>query len=190
MQLVKLQPEDCVEAYQLIKMVYRHYSLRIQAYLDEASFDDLIIYTMKKKYYRYGYNHGIAIRDKGEMVAVAYAYPGLNEPFIDHPLMVSCYEKGLDIPDRAIIATQREALDDEYYLDVLVTKSGFEGRGYGTRLLKELIQIGKGINYKKITLNCEKENTRAYALYQHLGFRSCQEIMVAGKPHYHMCYDC
>lgn len=78
---------------------------------------------------------------------------------------------------------EREAGDDEWYVDGLAVFTNWGRRGIGTRLLEAAEQQGRQQGYYKIALNVAKENTQALSLYQHLHYVISQETLIYQHPH-------
>ena len=58
--------------------------------------------------------------------------------------------------------------------------AAFCGRGFGTELLKTIIQHAKGQGYPFVSLNVEENNIKARRLYERLGFERKKDILING----------
>ena len=81
---------------------------------------------------------------------------------------------------------EREAQDDEWYVDALAVFSNWGGKGIGTRLLQTAEQQARQHNYTKIALNVAQENEQALHLYQHLHYVVTQETFLYQRPYVRM----
>jgi ribosomal protein S18 acetylase RimI-like enzyme len=50
-------------------------------------------------------------------------------------------------------------------------QGAYQNRGVGTRMLREVEDDLRAMNFKLITLNVSRENTEAIRLYERLGYR-------------------
>src|SRR5258707_2303706 len=64
---------------------------------------------------------------------------------------------------------EREAEEDEWYVDALAVFTNWGRKGIGTRLLQAAEQQGRQHHYPKIALNVAQENEQALSLYQQIG---------------------
>jgi ribosomal protein S18 acetylase RimI-like enzyme len=78
---------------------------------------------------------------------------------------------------------EREAGDDEWYVDALAVFTKWGRKGIGTRLLQAAEQQGRDHHYPKITLNVAQENEQALSLYQRLHYVVTQETFLYHHPH-------
>ena len=65
---------------------------------------------------------------------------------------------------------EREAQDDEWYIDALAVLKQWSHRGIGTRLLQSAEQQAYQHHYAKIALHVEVDNHEALNLYTHLHY--------------------
>lgn len=64
---------------------------------------------------------------------------------------------------------------DALHICHLQVKTGYWGRGIGRVLVEDALLLAKEKGKQKVTLNVTKSNTRALALYTHMGFVSEQD---------------
>jgi ribosomal protein S18 acetylase RimI-like enzyme len=69
-----------------------------------------------------------------------------------------------------------EERDDEVFLGLIELAPEYQGRGIGSRLIRELID---GADGKRVTLSVLGVNDRAYQLYRRLGFTEVSRDGVA-----------
>ena len=81
---------------------------------------------------------------------------------------------------------EREANDDEWYVDALAVFTNWGRKGIGTHLLQAAEQQALQQHYPKIALNVAQENEQALSLYQHLHYVVTQEIFLYHRPHVRM----
>jgi ribosomal protein S18 acetylase RimI-like enzyme len=78
---------------------------------------------------------------------------------------------------------EREAEEDEWYVDALAVFTNWGHKGIGTRLLQAAEQQGRQHHYPKIALNAAQENEQALSLYRHLHYVDTQETFLYHQPH-------
>ena len=72
---------------------------------------------------------------------------------------------------------ERHPLEDHWYLSVLGVAPEFQGRGYGGRLLDDLIrQAGEG----EQSIYLESDLPESVRFYERRGFQSCDETQLFG----------
>jgi ribosomal protein S18 acetylase RimI-like enzyme len=78
---------------------------------------------------------------------------------------------------------EREAEEDEWYVDALAVFTNWGRKGIGTRLLQAAEQQARQHCYPKIALNVAQENEQALSLYQRLQYVVTCETLLYHHPH-------
>jgi ribosomal protein S18 acetylase RimI-like enzyme len=78
---------------------------------------------------------------------------------------------------------EREAQEDEWYVDALAVFTNWGRRGIATRLLQAVEQQARHYDYRKIALNVAQENEQALSLYQRLQYVITQQTLLYHHPH-------
>jgi len=78
---------------------------------------------------------------------------------------------------------EREAEEDEWYVDALAVFTNWGRQGIGTRLLQAAEQQARRHGYAKIALNVARENEQALSLYQRLHYVVTQQTFLYHHPH-------
>jgi ribosomal protein S18 acetylase RimI-like enzyme len=81
---------------------------------------------------------------------------------------------------------EREAQDDEWYVDALAVFSNWGHKGIGTSLLHAAEQQAHQHHYAKIALNVAQDNKEALDLYTHLHYVVTQETFLYQRPYVRM----
>lgn len=81
---------------------------------------------------------------------------------------------------------EREARDDEWYVDALAVFTNWTRHGIGTRLMQAAEQQAHQSNYSRIALHVATENRRALDLYTHLGYVATEQDILYERPHIRM----
>ena len=81
---------------------------------------------------------------------------------------------------------EREAEDDEWYVDALAVFSDWGRKGIGTCLLQHAEQQARQSDYPKIALHVAEGNKQALDLYAHLHYVVTQQTVLYQRPYVRM----
>jgi ribosomal protein S18 acetylase RimI-like enzyme len=81
---------------------------------------------------------------------------------------------------------EREAQDDEWYVDALAVFTNWGRRGIATRLMQTVERQALQHHYRKIALHVATGNQQAIALYTHLGYVMTRRTILYQRPHVYM----
>ena len=125
-------------------------------------------------------NTYIAYEDK-KILGIVVLYDGKTGKDLDGRLM-----RKLQQTHGASYKIDKEAHDEEYYIDTICVAPDARGRGIGTMLLRFAVQQAKKLGYTKLSLNVETEKIKARSLYEREGFVVTEPWEIIGEPFYHM----
>lgn len=114
----------------------------------------------------------------GQVVGAAYSYAGANESKTDDVIRQQMHNLNLH-PDK-------EARDDEWYLEMLVADGNFRGQGIGSELMSSVEQLAVESGLPYLSLNVDFANDGARRLYVRQGFVDDGVIMIGEHKYYHM----
>lgn len=60
--------------------------------------------------------------------------------------------------------------DDLYIAEIAIDKS-HRSKGYGSKVIQDVLRYARKNNYKRVTLDADFRNTRAKVLYEKIGFK-------------------
>ncbi|MCC6081879.1 GNAT family N-acetyltransferase [Bacillus thuringiensis] len=131
---------------------------------------------------RLSYENCFVYEQDESAVGIIVAYHGSEATQLDAPIVHHLRELHKD----ESITLEKEAELDEYYIDTLSVSSAHGGKGIGSKLIEaaEIYATEKG--YEKIALLVNLENTRAYSLYEKLGYKKDEIVMLVGEPYAHL----
>ncbi|PGO76879.1 GNAT family N-acetyltransferase [Bacillus cereus] len=131
---------------------------------------------------RLSYENCFVYEQDESAVGVIVAYHGSEATQLDAPIVHHLRELHKD----ESITLEKEAELDEYYIDTLSVSSAHGGKGIGSKLIEaaEIYATEKG--HEKIALLVNLENTRAYSLYEKLGYKKDEIVMLIGEPYAHL----
>lgn len=139
-------------------------------------------YLFKKSGNRLSFENTFVKELDGRFAGIMVCYHGIDAKRLDYPIICNLREN----TGKEIHFFDREAEDDEFYIDTLSVSKNFRGKGLGTDLIKGAEKISKERGYKKTSLNVDIENVRAYKLYSKLGYRVDKEILINNHKYFHM----
>ncbi|KFM98716.1 N-acetyltransferase [Bacillus clarus] len=131
---------------------------------------------------RLSYENCFVDEQDGQAVGIIVAYHGSDAEQFDAPIVNYLRELHKD----ETIMLEKEADLDEYYIDTLSVSSTYGGRGIGSKLIEAAEMNATEKGYEKIALLVNLENTRAFSLYEKLGYEKDKTVMLVGEPYAHL----
>jgi ribosomal protein S18 acetylase RimI-like enzyme len=168
-QLRPARPADAPAASVLLFSAYLHQQMDYPLPKDkESPFLEQLAHFFRKANNRCSYQNIQVAERHSEVVGLVLSFGGQEEEQLNAAI-------GWQI--------EREAADDEWYVDALAVFTPWGRQGIGTRLLQAAEQRGRDHHYDKIALNVAQENTQALALYQHLHYVVTRQTFLYHQPH-------
>ena len=171
-QIRPAQPEDVEIAALLLYSAYTHthvsYPLREE---HENGFIKRLQHFFRQGGNRFSYQNIQVAEHNSEVVGLILSFGGRDEARLN-----------------AAVGSwlEREAQDDEWYVDALAVLKPWEHKGIGTRLLQTAEQQARQHHYPKIALHVAQDNQEALALYTHLHYVVTQQTYLYHRPHIRM----
>jgi ribosomal protein S18 acetylase RimI-like enzyme len=166
------QPDDAERASVLLYSAYNHtqvtYPLREEA---ENQFSERLQHFFRENGNRFSYQSILVAEQRSEVVGLVLSFGGQEEERLNAAI-------GWRL--------EREAHDDEWYVDALAVFTNWGRQGIGTRLLQAAEQQGRQQHYPKIALNVAQENEQALSLYHRLHYIITQKTLLYHHPHVRM----
>lgn len=131
---------------------------------------------------RLSYRQAAVKEIDGEVAGIIVAYGGDQAAELDRPILDRLRKPKND----PYVALDKEADEDEYYIDTLSVSPQFGGKGIGSALIDHAENRAKELTYRKIALAVVTVNHRAHSLYDRRGYKTDKEIMINGHVYYHM----
>ncbi|MFD3447517.1 GNAT family N-acetyltransferase [Microbacteriaceae bacterium 4G12] len=139
-------------------------------------------YWFKQPGNRLSYENCLVKELDGQVVGIIVLYHGKDGEVLDSPIVKRLQKLKHD----PTISLEKEAKDDEYYIDTLSVNPNYAGRGIGTELIRAAEERTKQLQHKKIALLVDLTNERAFGLYKKLGYVQDQIISLIGTPYAHL----
>lgn len=184
MMIRKARKEDCSILYDMLKEILLDMELDILDRLPSEDLKTLVVDSMKEKGYRYSYNNALVYEEEGEIVGCLFGYKGELEQELNGPLQHRFVEYGLN-PEISFFP-DKETFPGEWYLDSIVTKKGYRGKGIAKKLIASVPEVARNEQENIIGLNCDKNNPIARAVYEGAGFQKTSEMILSGHVYDHM----
>ena len=166
------QPNDAERASVLLYSAYTHtqviYPLREDA---ENGFSERLQHFFRADGNRFSYQFIQVAEQHSEVVGLVLSFGGREEDRLNAAVGW---------------ALEREANDDEWYVDALAVFTDWGRKGIGTLLLQAAEQQARQQGYTTIALNVAKGNEQALSLYQHLHYVITRETLIYHHPHVRM----
>ncbi|MDF0480745.1 GNAT family N-acetyltransferase [Vagococcus sp. PNs007] len=150
--------------------------------------EEKVMTVLKKGFstetYRYSYKRALVVEEEGEILGVAFGYNESEEATIDDPLFPILKEEGIEEAEKMF--TDKEAFENEWYLDSIAVRSDQRGRGVGALLLNALPEFARSQGADKLGLSVDDANPRAKKLYMREGFEEVGRKTISGHLYDHM----
>ena len=131
---------------------------------------------------RLSYQQIIVKEVDGVVGGAVVSYGGSDANLLDQPIVDYLRQ----LKNDSSIVLDKEADEDEYYIDTLSVSPKYGRRGIGTELMLAVESEARKRQFSKIALAVIKDNIGAYSLYQRSGFKVDKEIPINGHLYYHM----
>lgn len=175
-------PDDAAAVSKLVLLAIEDIAYRLTGERTEAA-----VLAKLAEYYRMPGNrfsaerHALLVAEGNEPAGTILCYGGDLTDALYAPIARLLREAGL-----GDIVQDREADEDEFYIDAVAVFPAYQGRGFAKALIRhaELVAVAQG--YAAIGLNVDIEKDGARALYARLGFEEDKRVSINGHPYRHM----
>lgn len=163
------RPDDADRAAVLLYSAYLHRQVNYPLHeAGENRFLERLRHLFRQDGNRFSYQFIQVAQQRSEVVGLVLSFGGREEERLNAAT-------GLQL--------EREAEQDEWYVDALAVFTNWGRQGIGTRLLQAAEQQARRHRYAKISLNVAQENEQALSLYQRLHYVVTQQTLL-----YHHLY--
>jgi ribosomal protein S18 acetylase RimI-like enzyme len=174
--------EDAQTAIPLFMTVYSGFVKTLAGAMSEQDVLATLIQFFQTEGNRLGYQNTLAAEGELGVVGLLLAYHGSLSDDLDRPLI----EYMCSVCKNPALTLDREAGEDEFYIDTVAVAPTFANQGIGTALMGAVEEWAQRLHYHKLALNVYRENEGAYRLYQRLGYSVSEEIYIADRRYFHM----
>ncbi len=181
----KAKKSDFPFIYPILKQIFDEMDMESIKKLPESQFYDLMKLGFISEDYRYSYRRiWVAVNNQDQPVGMIDMYPYHDQSIIDFVLKKEYPKVGL--PTQTVIFEDQEAWPHEWYIDALAVDPKHWGEHIASQLMDFAERIAQNNGYKLISLNVDKENSRAQQLYVHKGYKSKNEMTIGDRTYDHM----
>ena len=178
--------DDFKYIFPILKQIFDEMDLETINQLPKEQFRQLMKLGFSDSKFTFGYNHiWVATDKKDKPIGILDMYSYEDQEAGSHD-EIKKYQPQLGISRDFTIFTDAEALANEWYIDSLAVDPNFWGQGIATNLLSIVPDVAISNGYKLISLNVDKENTRAKRLYDYLNFKTVSEMTIGNRVYDHM----
>ena len=171
-QIRPAQPVDAEGAAVLLYSAYTHTQATSPLREEHASgFIERLEHFFRQDGNRFSYQNIQVAEQSSEVVGLVLSFGGREEARLN-----------------AAVGSwlEREAEDDEWYVDALAVLKNWGRKGIGTRLLQSAEQQARQHHYPKIALYVAQGNKQALDLYAHLHYVVTKQTFLYQRPYVRM----
>ncbi|WP_054956525.1 GNAT family N-acetyltransferase [Paenibacillus dakarensis] len=148
---------------------------------EEDALRDLAFYFEQEEG-RLSYHQCLVSEVDGKAAGLIVTYGGDEAKELDRPMV----ERLRELKNDPSFTLDKEADEDEFYIDTLSVSSSYKGMGIGSALIRAAEARAKERGYGKIALAVVTGNKRAYSLYLRTGYEVDKEIIINKHVYFHM----
>ncbi|MBA9088170.1 ribosomal protein S18 acetylase RimI-like enzyme [Fontibacillus solani] len=142
---------------------------------DDQQAHHVLEHFFQQKGNRISYENVMVKEENEKVIAFMLTYHGSDAASLDQPFIDRLAANGVMAP-----VIQREAKDDEFYLDSIAVDPDYQGHGIGTEMLQLFERQASERGYDKIMLLVDQDNPAARKLYLRQGYSEDGSITVSG----------
>ncbi|MGO8948025.1 MAG: N-acetyltransferase family protein [Ktedonobacterales bacterium] len=172
---MKIRPAQPADAEVAAVLLYSAYTSTQVAYplreAHESGFLERLQHFFRRDGNRFSYQYVQVADQSGEVVGLVLSFAGRDEARLN-----------------AAVGNwlEREAEDDEWYVDALAVRKNWGRKGIGTRLLQTAERQARQHHCPKIALHAAQGNKQALDLYAHLHYVVTQEPVLYKRRYVRM----
>lgn len=179
----KARREDAEEIVELFKIILTDMELPILEKVSWSQLKPALVDAAKRETIRHGYANALVKEIDGEIAGFCFAYDGGLSDDVYEPLEDILTDYNLPLFETSM---DEETFEGEWYLDSLVTKPSFRGRGVGKELMQATYKQASEAGLSVVGLNVDHDNPKARKLYKKQGFKKTGEVVLADHRYDHM----
>lgn len=177
------QPADAPQIAPLMNLIYDEMELTDLEDVPEPDLLQAITAAYRTRTYLSGAATTVVAEANGQVVGVAFGYPGEREDIVDDVFaQITAKSDAFDAP----LEAESETTKGEWYLDSLAVSPDHQGKGIGHQLLQALPYYARRDHQAVIGLNVDLENPAAMRLYERMGYEVSGKQMIGDHHYYHM----
>lgn len=166
--------DDATAAARLIRMAIQDIAEALTGEEKETRILEVLADFFKQERNRLSYENCFVCDVDGIVVGLMLCYYGGHAAELDEPLAARLRI----VKNDPSLTIEKEADEEDFYIDTLCIDQAFRGQGIGTALIQVVEQYAKENKYERMSLVVEQNNTKAQKLYTRLGYIEVKEIMI------------
>lgn len=171
-QIRPARPDDTEVAAALLYSAYTHTHVTYPLPEEHRSgWIEHLKHFFRREGNRFSYQNILVAEQNGEVVGLVLSFGGQDEARLNAA---------------AGSWLEREAEDDEWYVDALAVFENRSRQGIGSRLLLAAEEQARRYHYPKIALNVALGNKEALDMYAHRGYVVTRQTSLYQRPHVRM----
>ncbi|PEL11125.1 GNAT family N-acetyltransferase [Bacillus sp. AFS017336] len=127
----------------------------------------ILEYYVQSEQNRLSYNNCLVKETEGKVVGLIIAYHSSELSVLDRE-MLEIISRNLNLQN---VQVDREADDEDFYIDTLSVHPDYQGKGIGTELLNGLLSYAKDKGVTRVSLNVDQDKPSVRRLYEKVGFK-------------------
>jgi ribosomal protein S18 acetylase RimI-like enzyme len=183
---ISLRPARITDADDAAELIFSAYSHIVSTYSPhpktESGFTQMLNIFFQQDDNRFSYQNTFVAQNEQQIVGLVLSFGGREE----HRLNMMVEQRFQQFQGGRGWHLVDESAKDEWYIDALAVYSQWEGRGIGSRLLRDAEQRALAQNYHKVSLNVDKENERALQLYLYRGYIVTGDVELYQRSYHRM----
>ena len=177
------RPADATQVAPLMNLIYDEMALTDLEDVPGPDLLKVITAAYRTRTYLSGAATTVVAEANGQVVGVAFGYPGEKEDVVDD-VMTRLAAKSAAFDEPFDLDSETEA--GEWYLDSLAVSPDHQGKGIGRQLLRALPIYAQRDRQSVIGLNVDFENPGAMRLYERMGYEVTGTQMIGDHEYFHM----
>lgn len=179
------KPSDAGEVVPLIIQAMGLLANKLTHVEDREVIKEIFTHFFQEEGNQYSYQNTLVFEEDSKILGSLNAYDGAKLLSLRKPFLNYLEEYHHANNDNQGTETQ----SGEFYLDSISVNPDAQGKGIGKQLIIAGIDWGKKLGHTNIGLLVEQENTRAFKLYQNMGFVTQNEKQFMGGTYHHMIFN-
>ncbi|MBY0098401.1 GNAT family N-acetyltransferase [Mesobacillus maritimus] len=173
---------DAKKAVELIHIAISDIAEQLTGETKEQKIRETLSQFFREENNRLSFQNMMVADVLGEVAGIIITYSGEDAARLDQPILKHVRRKRSD----EAILFDKEADEQDFYIDTLCVDDRFRGHGIGTMLLKEAEEIAQQKGDYRISLNVAHDNPIARKLYEGIGYMKEKVIQINHHPYDYM----
>lgn len=175
---------DAKKIAELIYIIWNDMELPLVQNNDTKTVLEVIEQSITDSQYRNHYSHIHVYEVDGEVAGFVNCYRGSDEQLLEDNWKNIDFESAFELEGTPL--PEREAEDEDLYLESIAVFSKFRGQGIASKLIDYTSTIARNKDENTVALICEDNNIGAFSLYKKIGFEPRYEKVINGHNYYYM----